>query len=242
MTRLPPSNESAGKSVTAYVRLRELAVRGDLRPALQLRPADLARRFGFSDTPVREALARLYAEGFIEWRRSQGYYSKIFTEPEQRELLELCQDLLVASIARLPGRLEAVSLRPFTALSPAVLERGDSAEFVAAQIEAFYIGLAEAAGNVTRLELVRQMMARTHLVRVLDLRAEAVAHATIEVITAMAHALLARDLETAEHAGREAVRSRLTRLAHLVGEANALAATSTFPNDGHGRAFRVGFL
>ncbi|USQ95300.1 GntR family transcriptional regulator [Caulobacter sp. RL271] len=242
MTRLPTSGEAGGKSAAAYVRLKELAVRGELRPALQLRPADIARRFGFSDTPIREALARLYAEGFVEWRRSQGYYSKVFTEPEQRELLEVCQDFLVASIAGLPSRPEAMIPRPLTDMSPTVLERDDSAEFIAAQVEGLYIGLAEAAGNATRLDMVRQMMERTHLVRVLDLRAVTVARATIDVVVAMGEALLTRDLDAAERAGRQAVRSRLDRLSHLVGEANAQAATSTFPDDGFGRPWRTARL
>jgi DNA-binding GntR family transcriptional regulator len=238
MTRLPISGEAGGKSAAAYVRLKEMAVNGELRPALQLKPADIAHRFGFSDTPVREALSRLYAEGFIDWRRSQGYYSKVFIEPEQRQLLEVCQDLLMASIASHSQARGEGLLRSLAELAPAALERDDSAEYVAAQVETMYVGLAEAGGNLVRLDLTRQMIERTHLVRVLDLRAREVATVTLEAMRGIARALLAHDPSTAGRLGRETLQSRIGRLARLVGEANAQAATSTFPDDGSARRWR----
>jgi DNA-binding GntR family transcriptional regulator len=49
-----------------YRALRESIVRGELGPGLRLSEGETSRRFGVSRTPVREALARLHAEGFLE--------------------------------------------------------------------------------------------------------------------------------------------------------------------------------
>ncbi len=52
--------------------LRELILDGTLGVGLQLRQEDLARRFGVSRIPVREALGRLQAEGLVEHFANRG--------------------------------------------------------------------------------------------------------------------------------------------------------------------------
>jgi DNA-binding GntR family transcriptional regulator len=54
-----------------YFALRESIVRGQLGPGVRLSEGETSRRFGVSRTPVREALARLHAEGFLEPRGSR---------------------------------------------------------------------------------------------------------------------------------------------------------------------------
>lgn len=50
----------------AYRMLRDAIVNGELAPGAVIRDAKLAERVGLSRTPVREALARLAAEGLVE--------------------------------------------------------------------------------------------------------------------------------------------------------------------------------
>jgi DNA-binding GntR family transcriptional regulator len=52
--------------------VRELIVRGDFAPGLRLGEVELAERLGVSRTPVREALARLAAEGLVEISPNRG--------------------------------------------------------------------------------------------------------------------------------------------------------------------------
>jgi DNA-binding GntR family transcriptional regulator len=54
-----------------YFILRDSIVRGELGPGVRLSEGETSRRFGVSRTPVREALARLHAEGFLEPRGSR---------------------------------------------------------------------------------------------------------------------------------------------------------------------------
>ncbi|MGW3087314.1 GntR family transcriptional regulator [Streptomyces sp. NPDC001108] len=57
---------------TAYEAIRDAIVRGDLPPGAPVRDADLAERLGLSRAPVRDALARLTAEGLVE-SKPQSY-------------------------------------------------------------------------------------------------------------------------------------------------------------------------
>ena len=50
----------------AYRSLREAIVSGALAPGQQLREEDLAERLGVSKAPVRDAIARLVADGLVE--------------------------------------------------------------------------------------------------------------------------------------------------------------------------------
>ena len=52
--------------------LRDAILEGELAPSTRLREEELAREFGVSRTPVREALQQLGAEGFIEVSPHQG--------------------------------------------------------------------------------------------------------------------------------------------------------------------------
>lgn len=52
--------------------IKDLIRSGDLAPGATLRQRDLAKRFGVSPTPVREALRRLEAEGFVATQLHRG--------------------------------------------------------------------------------------------------------------------------------------------------------------------------
>ncbi|CAN5580033.1 GntR family transcriptional regulator [soil metagenome] len=52
-------------SETAYLKIRELILTGELRSGDQVVADDLAKMFGLSRTPLREAILRLQAEMFV---------------------------------------------------------------------------------------------------------------------------------------------------------------------------------
>lgn len=84
----PP--EGPGETVAdgIYRRLIEAILFGDLAASRRLILQELADRFEVSLTPVREALQRLAAEGFIEATPRRGY--RIRT-PSPRHVAELWQ-------------------------------------------------------------------------------------------------------------------------------------------------------
>lgn len=70
----------------AYQHLLSAIVAHELPPGTHLRPQDLAQRMGLSQTPVKDALARLAGEGLVEHRAGLGPF---VAEPTVSEVAEL---------------------------------------------------------------------------------------------------------------------------------------------------------
>ena len=69
--------------------LRALILDGTLGVGLQLRQEDLAKRFGVSRIPVREALGRLQAEGLVEHFANRGSIVASATVDDLLETLDI---------------------------------------------------------------------------------------------------------------------------------------------------------
>jgi DNA-binding GntR family transcriptional regulator len=69
--------------------LREQILLGQLMPGTEVRQELLARQFGTSRIPIREALSRLQAEGLITLRPRRGFAVTLLTYEEIIEVFEL---------------------------------------------------------------------------------------------------------------------------------------------------------
>ncbi|HWG62570.1 MAG TPA: GntR family transcriptional regulator [Streptosporangiaceae bacterium] len=140
---------------SVYDALVELVVGGGLRPGEHLVETELARQLGVSRQPVREALHRLEAEGWVDLRPSQGAFVHVPTDHEVDELLDV-RELLEIETARLAARsagTEAVErMRAIWEDGEAAAESCDTERIVAAN-NAFHAELARAAGNAVLAEL-----------------------------------------------------------------------------------------
>ncbi len=76
----------ASKTEYALQRLRDEISSGVIRPGEALRQADLAKRYGISPTPVREALRLLEAEGAISYAPHRGATVSEMTEQRIKDL------------------------------------------------------------------------------------------------------------------------------------------------------------
>ena len=122
---------------TAYTRLRQMIVSGELSAGARLLENDCAARLGISRTPVREAISRLTSEGLV--RRPEGgapVVHRISTD-EIVEILHI-RRLLEVEAARqaagAPGRDALLKLRGvFEAFLSG--ERPDAAAHLAADDE-----------------------------------------------------------------------------------------------------------
>ena len=84
---------------SVYDALLELVVAGRLRPGEHLVETELAGQLGVSRQPVREALHRLEAEGWVDLRPNQGAFVHVPTDHEVDELLDV-RELLEVETAR----------------------------------------------------------------------------------------------------------------------------------------------
>src|ERR1700674_39619 len=85
---------------SVYDTLLNLIASAGLEPAEHLVETDLAGQLGVSRQPIREALHRMEAEGWIDLRPSQGAFVHVPTDQEVDELLDV-RTLLEAETARL---------------------------------------------------------------------------------------------------------------------------------------------
>lgn len=88
---------------TAYEHVKACICDGTFPMGAKLIEAQLAEDAGVSRTPVRIALSRLEAEGFLTWESKKGYRVTVFSIEDVREIYGV-RALLEAEAVRLAGR------------------------------------------------------------------------------------------------------------------------------------------
>lgn len=103
-----------------YDQLKELAIRFELLPGDRVNEVELARRFGVSRTPLREALNRLVSDGFLTFVPGKGFFRRSLDVKEIFDLYEMRQKLEMAAAELAVERAtpEAIQeIRDFLAIS-----------------------------------------------------------------------------------------------------------------------------
>jgi DNA-binding GntR family transcriptional regulator len=140
---------------SVYDALIDLIVGGELPPGQHLVETDIARQLGVSRQPIREALHRMEAEGWVDLRPSQGAFVHVPTDSEVDELIDVRQ-LLESETARLAARnADAAGLARLRALwqdGRAAADADDVSRAVVANDE-FHAQIAVVAGNTVLADL-----------------------------------------------------------------------------------------
>ncbi len=97
-------------------RLRAEIVAGKLLAGSKLRQVEIARRFGVSTTPVREALAALQREGLVRLHPQRGAVVFLPSVEDLREHYEIRAALEAVAAARTAERFEKSWASPLEAL------------------------------------------------------------------------------------------------------------------------------
>jgi DNA-binding GntR family transcriptional regulator len=98
-----PLERPASLRQIVYDALTRLIIAGSLRPGQHLAEPELARQFGVSRQPVREALHLLQADGWVDLRPTQGAFVHQPTDDEVDQLLST-RSLLETETARLAAK------------------------------------------------------------------------------------------------------------------------------------------
>jgi DNA-binding GntR family transcriptional regulator len=141
---MPPKKElkKAKKGDTndfVYRSLKELILSGRLRPGNRLVHQELGDRLEVSRTPVREALERLYQEGYAGRRPRRGYYVAEFDATSIRDLY---------------GTREALEIFAYDSTCAAGFREDDISELAALLNQ--YAALFPGTVSRARLELDKQ--------------------------------------------------------------------------------------
>jgi GntR family transcriptional regulator of vanillate catabolism len=86
---LAAADRSPSQTLKALLLLRDLIVKGELRPGDRVSELQMVDRLGVSRTPVRAALVRLEQEGLVEAIASGGFAVKAFSEQEVMVAIEI---------------------------------------------------------------------------------------------------------------------------------------------------------
>ena len=140
---------------SVYDALIDLIVGGDLPPGQHMVETDLARQLGVSRQPIREALHRMEAEGWVDLRPSQGAFVHVPTDAEVDNLLDV-RALLEAETARLaaraPSQAQVARLREICREGQAAADTNDFSEAVTVN-SVFHAEVAAIGGNAVLAEL-----------------------------------------------------------------------------------------
>ncbi|MFD8229096.1 GntR family transcriptional regulator [Streptomyces massasporeus] len=184
-----------------YVALREELMAGRVSAWERLTEERLAEMFQVSRTPVREALARLLADGSIE-KRDGGYYTYMPRFDQLEGLYELRVTLELAGIDRVrmdPSRRHDTEILG-TELSYWYELRDNPPEPDAGFVtndEGFHVALLDSAGNPALTEALTGVNQRIRPVRMYDYLTDDRMTATVEEHIAIAEAVRAMRIDDA---------------------------------------------
>ncbi len=145
-----------------YDALADLIANGTLKPGQHLVESEMAEQLGVSRQPIREALQRLQADGWVELRPAYGAFVHTPTEEEVVQLLGV-RSVLEAYSAQeaarhaTPGNV--ARLREFQEAGMAALAADDERAIVAANA-ALHRYIVEISGNKVLAELISQVERR----------------------------------------------------------------------------------
>lgn len=195
----------------AYEAIRKAIGAGDFKPGDRLRFADLQALCDMSVTPVREALARLTAEGFTVLDDHRGYTVAPLSLAELRDITaarQLCEgEALRLSVLNGDADWEArlVAAHHLMVRIPQVRDDLPSAmrEDWEARHAAFHAVLVSACGSPILLEICEKLFSRADRYRRLSVSLSGGARDVAGEHRRLMDLALARDAEGAAEALRE---------------------------------------
>lgn len=153
---------NAGRGISARAvcsAIRDDIISGFFPPGSRLTEELLAKRFGVSRVPVREALRTLESEGFVRTRRHAGASVAEPTEQEAADLVELRMLVEPLGAARAAQRRAAGHLKVLRGLVRLGQERAGQGRLgdLTALSGWFHETLAQASGNTSLTQLLTQL-------------------------------------------------------------------------------------
>ncbi|MEL6466288.1 MAG: GntR family transcriptional regulator [Pseudomonadota bacterium] len=156
-----------------YGRLREMAASFTFKPGERINESALSRDLGASRTPLREALNRLVAEGFVDFHAGRGFFCRDLSDQRITHLYQAriaieCEAVREAAARAVPlaldaleATLDATSDEYATCTNPIRLMELD---------EAFHKRLAGLSENGELIRMLATVYDKIRFVRTADLR------------------------------------------------------------------------
>ena len=194
--------------------MRQAIIQLQLRPGDPLSEAEMARQFGVSRQPVREAFIKLAEVGLVEIRPQRGT-SVVMISRREVENARFIREALEVAVAR-KAAAEADTAQHD--MLDSLIERqrlasraGDMAEFLRLD-EAFHQAIAQAADCERAWRLLENLKAQMDRVRYLSLADATPLETLITQHAAIAYGIRRHDADAAEAGMRKHLSEILTSL------------------------------
>jgi len=152
-------------SARVYQVLRDLLLRGEIRPGTYLDPVALASELAASTTPVREALCRLTGEELLETRPGAGFMLPLLDELRLQDLYAWTGDIMTLTLrSARPRQIPLTPGKAVTAQSRGFHEGVDYADASAR----LFADIAASSSNSEHAAAMARANAQLHAVRMLE--------------------------------------------------------------------------
>lgn len=157
----------------AYRQLKEMAANYVIKPDSRLNEGELAKLLETSRTPLREALNRLVAEGFLTFHSGKGFFCRSLKPREIMDLYEAraaieCEAVRLAAIRADSAEVQALEM--LLDQSHAEYQSGTDLVELVKMDEEFHTRLIALSGNEEMMRLLENMNDRIHYIRLIDLK------------------------------------------------------------------------
>ncbi|SES19817.1 DNA-binding transcriptional regulator, GntR family [Tranquillimonas rosea] len=209
-----------------YRALKEMAGTFVFKPNERLNESALSVSLEVSRTPLREALNRLSAEGFLTFRRGQGFFCRSLNPTEIMSLYEArvgIESEAVRLAARRAEPEELAELERFLHESDTAYSPGAAPGELVRLDEEFHFRLARLSRNAELVRMLENVAGRIRYIRLIDLQAlserDGPQAITITPHSRILAAVKAGDEEEAAREMREHITRRLEEVTSHVREA-----------------------
>lgn len=209
---MPGSSEARTRPISAanevYAKLRERIIALDLTPGTVLSRVELARHYGVSQTPVRDALMRLEAERLVDVFPQHATVVSAIDMALARQAHFLRRSLELEIVGLLAGRHDPELIKQLESLierQATDVKNGDLDQFSGADAR-MHACMFEAAGVPDLLTLVKSRSGHIDRLRRLHLMTPGKAQRIVEDHTRIVEAIAAGNGEKA----RAALRNHLS--------------------------------
>ncbi len=220
-----PAEKKPSRAESLYVIVKDMAILFKFKPGERINEVDLAHRLGASRTPLREALNRLVAEGFLVLKQGRGFFCR---DLKPREMFELYQFRAVLEVAAVRLACEQATEQEVTDLAHFLdqtgpEEGGRSSEKLVELDEFFHESIVALSRNMEMCRTLENINARIKYFRWVDMdskRGEAPSkrEETQREHRAVVEALMARDADLAAHHMNGHIARRLDEITAAIKE------------------------
>lgn len=156
-----------------YRQLRAMASAFAFKPGERINESALSRQLGASRTPLREALNRLVAEGFIDFRSGKGFFCRDLSPARILDLYQARMAIEVEATRQATKKADAGTLDALSDFLDETAEEYATCEDAARLMrldETFHLRLCRMADNPEFTRMLENIYDRIRFVRLADLK------------------------------------------------------------------------